>query len=183
MPLPPMGFLLSRGFPSCESVLLSESLPSCLWTDRCSLTLVRGPSRQAHCFWLALQPPFHKSARDCRGFPSPESVHLLAVLPVVQSRASRVLSDCNDHLLVIPSMLRAVSSSKPELSTSKHLRKMSLMRLDRPLPPKKQPLASSHQTANSSDGVRPGSDFQQAGIRLLSSHFGVARADPPSRHP
>lgn len=40
------------------------------------------------------------------------------------------------------------------------------MRLDRPLPPKKQPLASSRQTANSSDGVRPDSDSQQAGIRF-----------------
>jgi hypothetical protein len=31
MPVPPVGFVPSRGFPPCESVLLSKSSPSCCW--------------------------------------------------------------------------------------------------------------------------------------------------------
>jgi hypothetical protein len=37
MPLTPMGFY-SKGFPSHQSVLLSESLPSCRWMDMPSTT-------------------------------------------------------------------------------------------------------------------------------------------------
>jgi hypothetical protein len=91
-----MGFLLSRGFPSSESVLLSESLPSCRETDFCSTTLSAARVDELIASGWLFNRPFTKSARDCRGFPSPESVHLLAVLPGMQGRASRVLvCDCD----------------------------------------------------------------------------------------
>lgn len=102
MPLTPMGFLMSRGFPSSESVLLSEPLPSCPWTDCCSTPLSAARVDELIASGWLFNLPSTKSARDCRGFPSPESVHLLAVLPVVQGRASRVLSDSNNHLLTVP---------------------------------------------------------------------------------
>jgi len=102
MSQPPMGFCLSRGFPSSESVLLSESLPSCLWTDCCSTTLSAARVDELIASGWLFNRPSTKSSRDCRGFPSHESVHLLAVLPVVQGRASRVLSDYNNHLLKAP---------------------------------------------------------------------------------
>jgi hypothetical protein len=83
-------------------VLLSESLPSCPWTDCCSTPLSAARVDELIASGWLFNLPSTKSARDCRGFPSLESVHLLAVLPVVQGRASRVLSDSNNHPLAAP---------------------------------------------------------------------------------
>lgn len=111
MPLTPMGFLLSRGFPSSESVLLSESLPSCRETDCCSTTLSAARVDELIASGWLFNRPSTKSARNCRGFPSPESVHLLAVLPVVQGRASRVLvCDCNNHLSTTSRLLNGLKT-------------------------------------------------------------------------
>jgi hypothetical protein len=49
---------------------------------------VRGPSRRADCFRSAFQPRIHKTNLRLQGFPSCESVHLLAVLPALQGRSS-----------------------------------------------------------------------------------------------
>jgi hypothetical protein len=83
---PPSGFLLnrpqglvscpkrpwglpSRGFPSRESVLLSEPCPSCRWTGCCSATLSAaqavGLIASARLFSLASTKP----VSDSRGFP------------------------------------------------------------------------------------------------------------------
>jgi hypothetical protein len=106
MPLTSLGFLLSRGFPSSESVLLSESLPSCRETDCCSTTLSAARVDELIASGWLFNRPSTKSARDYRGFPSLKSVHLLAVLPVVQGRASRVLVyDCDFHLSTTPRLL------------------------------------------------------------------------------
>jgi len=105
---------MSRGFPSSESVLLSESLPSCRWTDCCSTALSAARVDELIASGWLFNLPSTKSTRDCRGFPSPESVHLLAVLPVVQGRASRVLSDSNNHLLTsFTHTLRIETPGKP----------------------------------------------------------------------
>jgi len=147
MSQPPMGFWLSRGFPPCESVLLSESLPSCLWTDCCSTTLSAARVAELIASGWFFNHPSTKSSRDYRGFPSHESVHLLAVLPVVQGRASRVLSDCNNHLLTAPRLCTAraalVNQNRRIEAESWNRHPMSLHH--RQLP-KKLLWTSSHQT-------------------------------------
>jgi len=127
---------------------------------------------------------FHsqKSTRDYRGFPSPESVHLLAVLPVVQGRASRVLSDSNNHLLTIHSN----ASDWPRRTGDTSRRAVVTVRcfLARVIS-KKNLRTSLHQTGANSP--------QKPSFRLtgsgepdsipLRSGTGDTRAHPPIRHP
>lgn len=144
---------------------------------------VRGPSRRTHCFRLAFQPSIHKSARDCRGFPSPESVLLLAVLPVVQGRASRVLSDNNNHPLTAPRLpieLKFRRTENPfqqpfvrnasDSSTRVISEETSLASLSSTKPT--VPLWSFRLTA-------PG----EPGSIAPNFHAGDTKAVPPVRHP
>lgn len=184
MPLTPMGFLMSRGFPSNESVLLSESLPSCPWTDCCSTPLSAARVDELIASGWLFNLPSTKSARDCRGFPSLESVHLLAVLPVVQGRASRVLSDSNNHPLAVPrqhlgldtpanrdTAPKSSCGRMPDTTASdwppKELIEFRCIRQE----PTDPQCSFSLTTPGEPDFIAP------------KSHLGETRADPPIRHP
>lgn len=184
MPLTPMGSLFSRTFPSSKSVLLSESLPSCRWTDCCSTTLSAARVDELNASDWLFNRPSTKSARDYRGFPLPESVHLLAVLPVVQGRASRVLTDCNNHLLAASRMQTNSTAPANRSSLLEEQLWGSLTQFHCQLLPRKQPLASLHPTKPT---------VPLCSLRLttlgkpktvsLTFHIGVARTDPLFGHP
>jgi hypothetical protein len=165
-------------------VLLSESLPSCPWTDCCSTPLSAARVDELIASGWLFNLPSTKSARDCRGFPSLESVHLLAVLPVVQSRASRVLSDSNNHPLAAPrehlgldtpanrdTAPKSSCGRMPDTTASDWPPKELIEpRCTRQEPTDPQ-CSFSLTTPGEPDSIAP------------KSHLGETRADPPIRHP
>jgi hypothetical protein len=99
MPHTPMGFY-SKGFPSQQSVLLSEPLPSCRWASI-------SPTISMEWWIVCVYPKAPATPRlDFRGFPCCESVRLLVVLPTPQGRSSRVCCPLRNSPLLRRLLLR-----------------------------------------------------------------------------